>query len=782
MTPKRLIVLLALLAPPALAQPFDSLALAQGGQLSVTPSTQSTQGTPGTRVLRGQVVTSSDVPLPRVRVAVFPGSLTEPAVFTDERGQFTVRLPDAESVRVTFTKARYVDTSIDVRRSAATPQDGVDVRVRLSLGGAISGEVRDRTGAPVAEATVTARRLSRAPTSDPAVFTATTDDLGDYRIGSLAPGAYAVGAHLPGFTAPSGPAAGTAPVEEQTVNVGLGAEVSGLDVTIDVPSELSVRVQRPTTDPDATASLRGRVLSPRGAPVAGAVVQAYRSGMPTNAVESDARGRYVIEGLVPGDYTVQAFKRGYIMPRPGQGLNLIDALLRDRSSDPVVSVGRGQTVDAIDLTLARGGSIAGTIVDEFGEPMRDVGVAVVELRVVAGTTRALRSAAGRGSSGRTDDRGRYRVFGLQPGTYIVQATAGNMLSSTSGYVPTFYPGTTTIDLATPTKLDLDASVAGVDLALLPQPTRRVRGIVLTPAGTPAAPAQLTLSRRSGAIQMEAVRTITGADGTFAFNNVAPGDYVVQAMTTDRTGPSANVAVARQFAEAFVTVAGDEPPQLQLQLSLGATLMGRVVFEGIPSPPAYTGVALTTTPVAFDDVLWGASSIGFVLLSDHTFEYRGIFGRSLLVAQPKDPAWYVKSITYRGQDLADTPFDFGSTDVFRDIEVVVSAAGAVVTGRVTDDRAAPVRDYTVAVVPADRSKWTIRSRWLKTARAMHDGSFRVTGLVPGNYFVVALDKLNGTEVAGDLQNPEFLDSLAPRAVRITLGEAQSQDLTLRLVRR
>ena len=67
--------------------------------------------------------------------------------------------------------------------------------------------------------------------------------------------------------------------------------------------------------------------------------------------------------------------------------------------------------------------------------------------------------------------------------------------------------------------------------------------------------------------MDAVRTQTGADGTFAFNNVAPGDYVVQAMTTDRTGPSANVAVARQFAAAVVTVAGDEPPPLDLKLML-----------------------------------------------------------------------------------------------------------------------------------------------------------------------------------------------------------------------
>jgi hypothetical protein len=211
-------------------------------------------------------------------------------------------------------------------------------------------------------------------------------------------------------------------------------------------------------------------------------------------------------------------------------------------------------------------------------------------------------------------------------------------------------------------------------------------------------------------------------------------------------------------------------------------MGRVVFEGIASPPRYNGVALTTMPAEFADPTRVGSSIGFTLLPDNSFEYRGVFGRSLLIALPREPAWYVKSITYRGQELADTPFDFGSTEVFGDIEVVVSAAAAVVTGRVTDDRAAPARDYAVALIPTDRSKWTLRSRWLKAARPASDGAYRLAGLVPGDYWIVAVDRLQGSEVAGDLQNPDVLEALTSRAQRITLGEGQSQDLTLRLLRR
>jgi protocatechuate 3,4-dioxygenase beta subunit len=759
------IVLLALITPAAVAQQRDAV--------------------PATLTLRGVVLSGNDVPLARVRVAVTPGSVTEPAVLTDDRGQFTVRVPDTESVRLTFSKARYVGTSIEVPRSAPNTTDRADIRVRLSLGGAINGQVRDRSGAPVIEATVTARRLVPSPsTTDPSLFTATTNDLGDFRIGGLVAGAYAVAVRLPPqFNSPQ-----AAPVEEQTVNVGLGADVGGIDAIVDVPSELSGSSGPRPKDPEASASLRGRVVTSRGTPIAGAVVQAYGPGsdaVATAPAETDARGRFALDQLVPGDYRVRAFKRGYIATTPGQGRSAIDYLLTDGPREGrLITVGRGQTVESIELLLGRGASIAGTVVDEFGEPMQDVAVNVLELRVVAGRTRALRVSSSRGVNGRTDDRGRYRLYGLHPGNYIVQATAGNMLSTTTGYVPIFYPGTPTIDFAVATKLDADASVAGVDLSLIPQPTRRIRGIVLTPLGTPARPATLTMSRRSSAVQEDAVRTGTSPDGTFAFNNVQPGEYIVQATTTDRTPGSAVVAVARQFAEAVVTVGSDDPSPVQLRLSPGATLMGRVVFEGIASPPAYSGVELTTIPAEFngDSLMGGASAAGFILLADNSFEYRGIFGRSLLIAQPKDPSWYVKSITYRGQDLADTPFDFGTTEIFRDIEVVVSAGGAAVAGRAIDDRAAPVRDYTVALIPTDRSKLTVRSRWLKTGRPNQDGSFRLTGVVPGEYWAVAVDRLDGSEVAGDLQNPDVLDALASRAVRISLGEGQSQDLTLRLVRR
>src|SRR5262245_45243846 len=122
-----IIVVIALIAPAVLAQ-----------QPSRTPGTP---GTLGTLTLRGVVVTSIDVPLARVRVTVpvaVPlklaefGDSPEPArgVMTDDRGQFTIQVPNAGSTRLAFTKARYVTQTADISPRELSAS-GSEIRVRM---------------------------------------------------------------------------------------------------------------------------------------------------------------------------------------------------------------------------------------------------------------------------------------------------------------------------------------------------------------------------------------------------------------------------------------------------------------------------------------------------------------------------------------------------------------------------------------------------------------------------------------------------------------------------
>ena len=114
--------------------------------------------------------------------------------------------------------------------------------------------------------------------------------------------------------------------------------------------------------------------------------------------------------------------------------------------------------------MPRGSVIAGRIVDEFGEPVADAASARCGSSGPSGR-RKLTAATGR--IAQTNDLGQFRLYGLPPGEYYVSATLRNgaefmaieMLAAerceaaaapvqagrtpTSGYAPTYFPGTPT---------------------------------------------------------------------------------------------------------------------------------------------------------------------------------------------------------------------------------------------------------------------------------------------------------------------------------------------------
>ena len=71
--------------------------------------------------------------------------------------------------------------------------------------------------------------------------------------------------------------------------------------------------------------------------------------------------------------------------------------------------------------------------------------------------------------------------------------------------------------------------------------------------------------------------------------------------------------------------------------------------------------------------------------------------------------------------------------------------------------------------------------MKLGRPAQDGTFRVEGLPPGDYWFAAVDRVD-TANAGEWQNPEFLETLVSRASRIVLAAGETHRTTLRVIRR
>jgi uncharacterized protein (DUF2141 family) len=163
-----------------------------------------------------------------------------------------------------------------------------------------------------------------------------------------------------------------------------------------------------------TASISGTVVTGgTGAPVRRARVTLtgaeLRGGRST---VTDDEGRFGFVALPAGRFTLSASKAGYVSIAYG-------AKQAGRPGTPI-QVAEGQKYERRDITMPRGSVVTGIVVDDHGEPAPGTQVRV--MRFVMRTGERTLQQAGQDT---TDDRGMYRIYGLQPGDYVVSAVPRN---------------------------------------------------------------------------------------------------------------------------------------------------------------------------------------------------------------------------------------------------------------------------------------------------------------------------------------------------------------------
>jgi len=161
--------------------------------------------------------------------------------------------------------------------------------------------------------------------------------------------------------------------------------------------------------------------------------------------------------------------------------------------------------------------------------------------------------------------------------------------------------------------------------------------------------------------------------------------------------------------------------------------------------------------------------------DLTFEIKAAPGRARVALIGQAPGWTIRSVRYRGVDVTDSGIEFHPNEDVTDIDVELSNRVSSVSGLVTSSKGETVKDYSIVVFPADRDKWTPNSRYLKTARPDQDGRYKVNGLPPGEYRVIALDYLDQNE----WNTPEFLDGIRSRATSFSINEGEAKSVDLRI---
>jgi hypothetical protein len=327
--------------------------------------------------------------------------------------------------------------------------------------------------------------------------------------------------------------------------------------------------------------------------------------------------------------------------------------------------------------------------------------------------------------------------------------------------------------ALPVAIDQGDAV-GVDFSFHRERATRVIGTVLDSTGAPLrGSVLLAVSQRSGSIILEP-KVATTADGTFAFENIPTGDYVVQAIMSGR-------GVRRgEFGMQYLTVADTEPPPITLRTSRGALLRGQITVEG-PAPLLPPPLRVWPVPADSDhSSMIGTGTAGLTTMEDGSFEIAGVTGpRRFLPIAPAD-GWYLKGVRVRGVEAMDTPFDFGmSAGEVDGIEVVLSAGAAAISGTVTRPGGEAVDDYAVLLFSTDSLKWYRNSQAVKLERSSQNGGFHMSGLPPGSYCLVALSGASDLITNGGWQDPATLERFRPSATRVTVGEGDVRQVTLQM---
>lgn len=511
----------------------------------------------------------------------------------------------------------------------------------------------------------------------------------------------------------------------------------------------------PSTKP-TTAILRGRVIAAgTDIPVRKArVTLTAESGAPIDPTYSDAEGRFEFDSVRPGRYAVSAWKSGYVTARYGARTTW----------DPHVSLAlaAGTVIDDVELALAKGAAISGRVTDDLGEPLVEVNVTAGRI-VVAGGRLKFQSVV---APVQTDDLGEYRIGDLPRGTFVVSVFGwvGSGRGLAADRVPRprpiFYPQGASIAQARGITLRTGEEAGGIDVTFggTGPSSVKVGGRIVDPLGQAASYALIVQTSGDDDPQAQSsMMMVIPPSGEFTLS-LAPGEYALQVISESDAG--SGVAVQR------VSVDQSDISGVQLVLSQGARISGRVVFEGRASRPPGVVVVDGFSP----DFPFGvARRQPGVLAADGTFTLTRVVGLGEIRVVQAPRGWSVKSITAGGRKITDVPIEFKSGEDLRDVVIVLTDQLAELSGTVAGARQGAGQP-SVLVFADDRRQLPRRAQWVRPDQS---GRFVVSGLSAGAYLAIAVTEVDDLRWS----TAEYLDQFRARATRVSLTDGEKKSIAL-----
>ncbi len=490
---------------------------------------------------------------------------------------------------------------------------------------------------------------------------------------------------------------------------------------------------------------------------------------------TDESGGFSFPKVATGRYTITVQRDGYLPLSAGR--------IGSYKMPPIFSVQSGQTISSFVFTLTPAGVVSGKVKFDDAEPA--VNVVVQLYRSYYDRGRHGYAAA---ASGRTDDRGEYRLHGLEPGSYYVAAlyqppprpsgaeqlerkdADGNPLPELN-YAVTFFPEAQKMSEAVAVKIAPGQEVGGMDIFLTKVHTVHVRGRVVggVKGGVISSPnVTLRWNDPDNTASVSAPISVSiHPDQDFDIQGVTAGPYLLVA-----SGVEGDITLTGRVP---LNVGDEDVSDVNVLVDAESMWSGKIHVEGDDTTAAQgqpsglpPGLVVSleprrplTSPTRAQVSENGAFSIPFA--PDETYDLYVTNG-------PRDS--YVKSVRVANAERLDQGLEASSGGAPPMLDVVLGMHGGQVLGRaVTADPKVVASGATIALIPDPP---TGRVQSYQTVNADEYGNFVMQGLPPGKYLLVGwLD-----QPPCEIYNPEDFAACqaAGSSLAIAEGEEQSAQVT------
>jgi hypothetical protein len=529
------------------------------------------------------------------------------------------------------------------------------------------------------------------------------------------------------------------------------------------------------TPPGSRGSIEGVVvLVPSEKPAEKASVElTYVDGprVVSRTVDVNSNGRFSFTNLPAGE--------GYELVATGAGL-LPTAYGQKRSRGPwtPINLAAGERLTNIRIEVASITQISGKVVDSSGSPQ--IGASVLTMRVAyINGHRVLQRA----SSTVTNTRGEYQFSNVTPGRYYVRVAPRNDGSADAlftnpalydrspvkrnaitkdyeGYRTVYYPGEP-IETAKAVRVGESDVLEDVDITVTKTRTSRVRGTVTNAAtGSRLQSALVMLQPVGSNPDSNWSRFVDMKEGTFDLRTVQPGKYFVYA--------SALVADRALTSRTLTEVKSGETNTLDIRVSPGREIKGRLALNGTGGPASFSGITITLVPDAAGPVDGTLSrdmntlpSASTIATADGTFVITGVTPWDYHIQLSGAADTYVKSSRKVRVENSNNP----------PLEIVLATDGARLDGHLVDSNQRDVDVGQVILVPEDRSR---RDLYLVMSTS-RTGRFQATAIPPGRY------KLFAWRIVpeGAVLDPDFLAPFENQGKAVVMESEGSDFVDLRL---